>query len=553
MRFSKMTEKTIALAFTTGLLLTGFFSTPSYALVDLKNANFSDAWVDLTLAGTGYDLKVERAYNSRTLFNGIFGFGWCSDFETNLEVTPEGNLKLSECGAGAETIYQASGFSEKDIDKTVKNIIEHAKKENSTASPNFFSELDHKLRADNALRGEYANKYGISRPVADKAKFFANGVETDYIEKNGSNYIRTTNDGSIQKFTLKGKLEKIYDRNGNYLTLTYEGRNLRDVTDNTGRKISFSFYDNGKVKTISGPNGVRTEYKFKNLNDLVYVKAATGNVFTYEYDDVHNLTKISFPDKTSKEMTYNKNMDWVTGFKDIDGCKETYDYKSSTDSPKDHFWATVEKKCQSKLLLKAKYEFWYEMNSHKTSKFLKRSRTEENKDTTDAYYNELGKPITVARNGKTAHFEYFDNGLLKKRVAADGVVTTLKYDNAFRKVSHLTRGTKSSDFNYDGKGNLIHASNSDGQKITLVYDPHGRISVIEDQAHRKVAIKYEERFGKPSFIERDGLGSINVTYNGKGEVTKVTSPAGATVAIQVASTFSNLLDLIAPSGVNLTF
>src|ERR1700733_4672261 len=105
-------------------------SVRTFALVDLKNANYSDAWVDLVLPGTGYDLRVERAYNSRTLFNGIFGFGWCSDFETSLEITPEGNLKYSECGAGSETLYQAAGFSEKDIDKTIKTIIEHVKKEN---------------------------------------------------------------------------------------------------------------------------------------------------------------------------------------------------------------------------------------------------------------------------------------------------------------------------------------------------------------------------------------------------------------------------------------
>src|ERR1700685_3388371 len=94
------------------------FSLASLGLVDLKTANYSDAWVDMSLPGTGYDLKVERAYNSRTLYNGLFGFGWCSDFETSLEITPEGNIKLTECGAGVETLYQAKGFSERDIDKT---------------------------------------------------------------------------------------------------------------------------------------------------------------------------------------------------------------------------------------------------------------------------------------------------------------------------------------------------------------------------------------------------------------------------------------------------
>src|ERR1019366_8397054 len=165
-------------------------------------------------------------------------------------------------------------------------------------------------------------------------------------EKSGRYYTRTTLDGTVQKFKLNGKLDKIYDHNGNYLSLTYEGKLLHDVTDNSGRKLSFAYYDTGKIKSISGPGGIKSEYKFKNNSDLIYGKASSGNVYTYEYDDLHNLTKIIFPDKTFKEMTYNKNMDWVTSFRDTDGCVENYDYKASADSPKDHFWATVDKKCK---------------------------------------------------------------------------------------------------------------------------------------------------------------------------------------------------------------
>src|ERR1022692_4148077 len=130
----KMTLKSKILFFGILTVACGILSTSAHALVDLKNANYSDAWVDLILPASGYDLKVERAYNSRTLFNGIFGFGWCSEFETALEITPEGNLKYNECGAGSETLYQAAGFSEKDVDKTIKSILEHVKKENSSAT-----------------------------------------------------------------------------------------------------------------------------------------------------------------------------------------------------------------------------------------------------------------------------------------------------------------------------------------------------------------------------------------------------------------------------------
>lgn len=530
------------------------FASPAHSLVDLKSANFADAWVDLAIQGTGYDLKVQRGYNSRTLFNGMFGFGWCSDFETALDVTPEGNLKLTECGAGMEVSYISPNFSEKDIDKTVKQIMEKARAENPSAPAGYFTELDKRLKTDLAARSEYAAKYGITRGIPDKTKYIANGVEADVIEKQGNNFVRTVADGGSQRFKLNGKLEKVFDRNGNYLTFTYDGKFLRDITDNNGRKLSFNYYENGKVKTITGPGGIKAEYKFKNLNDLVYAKAPSGNIYTYEYDELHNMTKIIYPDKRTKQMGYNKNKDWITSFKDIDACLESYDYQQSADDPKNHFFATVQKKCGAKVVVKAKYEFWYVLKSDRTEKYLKRSRTQENDQVTDIAYNETGKPLHSNKNGKVTKYEYYDNGLLKKKVTPDGIVTLFKYDNPFKKVSHVERAGKSSDFVYDTKGNLIKANNSDGQKINITYDVKGRMLSIEDQARRKVNLKYDERFGKASVIEREGVGSISIVYNSKGDIQKVMpGNGGATVATQVASTFYNLLDLIQPSGVNLTF
>lgn len=86
-----------------------------------------------------------------------------------------------------------------------------------------------------------------------------------------------------------------------------------------------------------------------------------------------------------------------------------------------------------------------------------------------------------------------------------------------------------------------------GKKINMTYDSHGRIASIIDQAKKMVKIDYEERFGRPSVVTRPGLGTIKVTYKASGEIDKVNSNEGPTVAMQVASTFNNLLDIISPA------
>ena len=105
-----------------------FIQTKSYALVDMNSASYSNIWTDLAVPGDGYDMKVVRAYKSRTLYNGIFGFGWCSSFETKLETASEGSIKISECGDGQEIIYSPRELNRADIDSTISQIITKMKR-----------------------------------------------------------------------------------------------------------------------------------------------------------------------------------------------------------------------------------------------------------------------------------------------------------------------------------------------------------------------------------------------------------------------------------------
>jgi hypothetical protein len=59
-------------------------------------------------------------------------------------------------------------------------------------------------------------------------------------------------------------------------------------------------------------------------------------------------------------------------------------------------------------------------------------------------------------------------------------------------------------------------------------------------------ITYDERVGKPSIINRPGLGSLHVSYKADGEI-KVDSKEGPAVAVQVAAIMNNMLDMVAPA------
>lgn len=534
----------------------------AHAMVDMKNGNYTDTMIDLQVSGGGYALKIERTYNSRSNFSGMYGYGWCSEQETTLEKTPEGFLKLQQCGAGQEFIFKPkTATANADVDKTVNAIATYYKSINSNASETTIDTLKDQVRNDINLRSRWAKEAKYSGGEVKKGTVFVSEtLEVEKIEYDGSVYTRTLSDGGTQKFNTSGRMTAQYDKNGNSLKLNYTGENLKDVVDNMGRKLSFTYYPNRRVKDITGPNGFKAEYKY-NGEDLVEVKNQWKNTYKFDYDSNHNLTKIVFPDKSFKALTYDQKNDLVTSFGDraLDGaapCKESYEYFTDKDSPKDHFWSNAVKKCASEVKNEARFEFWLKTRGD-GKRYLYRMLNRTLNETLDiTYHAEFGRPIVLKKGGQTTTYDYFANGLVKEKSTAFAKLN-YEYNKTYNKVSKVTtefldtKGKvvkkRDTNFDYDNRGNLSLAQNSDGQLVKLTYDQRGRVETIVDQAKKLVQITYDERLGKPTKITRPKVGSIDVSYRANGEINKVDSNDGPTVATQVASTFNNLLDIIAPA------
>lgn len=547
--------------FMLALLLMLSFSQAN-AIVDMNSASYSNAWIDLEVPGTGYDLKVVRAYKSRTLFNGMFGFGWCSPFETRLETNSEGNIKISECGDGQEIVYSPREIQRKDIENTINSVLAKMKTDpkNKNLSPDYYKKLQVDLIEDDLRRNEIAASYGIAMPVKEGTKFMANGREVESVVFNKTHYTRNLPDGSSQRFDLQGRLTHSYDKNSNFLKFEYDKELLVQIEDNNSRRLIFRYYPNKKVRQITGPNSLVTEYKYNSQEDLIWNKNAWAktdkDVYTYEYNEFHNLTKANWPDKTSIAIKYDNIKDWVLSFTDRDKCVEAYKYEFSKNNPKYHYWSTVTKTCDKKVVVKNRYEFWHkQLPSGEV--VLNRVLTNVNGSTTDInYHPTFGKATSIKKNNDIINFEYYPDGLIKTKETAN-VKLDYTHDPVIKKVSTVkntvsddkgkTLSVVTTSFKYDQKGNLTYAENSDGQKITMTYDIKGRIATITDQAKKVVKIDYEERYGKPSVVSRPGLGTIKVSYKSNGDISKVDSSDGPTVAAQVASTFSNLLDIISPA------
>ena len=86
-----------------------------------------------------------------------------------------------------------------------------------------------------------------------------------------------------------------YDEQGNLIT----------VTNAAGHVMTLSHYDaNGRVGRIADANGLTTDLTYSPRGWLTS-KNAGGEITTYDYDSVGQLTKVTLPDAATVAYTYD--------------------------------------------------------------------------------------------------------------------------------------------------------------------------------------------------------------------------------------------------------
>lgn len=544
----------------TSLMILLFVSNTSFGIIDMKDANYAETWTDIDLGGPGYVLKVERTYNSRSIYDGIFGFGWCSDFETKIEITPDSKIKVIECGGGLEITYESKESKSKDSSALINQMVAKVKadKKDSGLKDQYFENLKSELATNEYLREALANELGFKGSIAQGKTYDSVGRGSEKIIVQAKAYKRILADGTYQSFDSKGRLIAIYDKANNFIKLNYVKDKLVSVIDNKARRLDFKYFkENSKVeKIIASPSKLITSYTYK-AHDLAQAVNGSKATYTYLYDDLHNLTKVTYPDKTTKDLTYNQDKDWVVSFKDQRGCTEAYSYEDSEDDPRNHYWSEVVKTCNSKVTNKSKYEFWHKERADKSGKYLARVKSVINGIITDVKYHPVfGRPVFKQEGKVVSLYEYYASGMLKTQRTAEEKLKFF-YKNSCNKVSKIVKeeflkrkvaSRISTNYSYyEPSCNLKQAINSKGEAALLSYDKAGRIYLVTDHTKKLLKISYDNKTGKPNILVRPGLGAIAVKYNDQGEINSVRSKQGAEVATQVAEVFNSILTVIGPA------
>ncbi len=561
-----------------GVLLHTFFLitmvTTAYARADvsLRNGNFYVSFRDISYPG-GIEPKIERIYNSQTEFSGMFGSGWGTEYETRLHQDPDGSLIVTEYGGGADNRFVSKNFNSKDVEASISQMLEAGKKGGLIVSQKQIDEFKSKARSDFDFR---AKQYSIlvnkglmpKVNVAEGSQFVSTKYLYQYITKVKGGYVRVKDGGMIQKFNDAGKLAQIMDRNKSFINFSYDknGRMVQ-IVDNLNRKMTLSYNAQNLVDKIVGESGKYTAYKYSPEGQMVFSRddAAVENSFAYTKDVLKNLSEIGYLSEKDakgkpKKMSisyYGRDKNWcVKSVVNPDGTSNEYDFYKDPKDPNYYGVKILSKESDGSRISDAKYEYFSKTRVGGETYTAKMIATVDGDRTETTYDDKLGFPLKIVNGNRITTMEYDLKGRMTKKVTPIET-TELSYDPAVGKVSRVSRKMKSgtllvSEFTYDKtSGNLVLAKNNEQMVVKLVYDSQGRIRALVDQTGRQLTFKYNEA-SKPIEIADAKLGVVKFTYKNSGEVDKIESNGGASVAMEVMRVLQSLIDITSPAGVTMS-
>lgn len=259
------------------LLFISLINSSALAAVNTKDASFNKSFIDLGI--------LERSYNSRSLYNGIFGFGWCSEFEKKLDLSVEGQVTFKDCSLPQDVIYKDNISSSGELLRSTKNHY-------------FINDRDHKM---------VFNKKGELTDLKKKSLRY----ELTYDE---SGFLRkiTINKKQILRLNYDYSLRKVREILGSQeqaLRYVYTEQDLLQVIGRPQESYKYRYDKLHNLKEITHPDKKMEFIRYNESEDrVVSHQDGSGCVENYQYQEKYRslltILEKSCPRQPSQLITF---------------------------------------------------------------------------------------------------------------------------------------------------------------------------------------------------------------------------------------------------------
>jgi YD repeat-containing protein len=507
----------------------------SMAEVNPKNGNFHITYLDLSLKRGSHALEIRRTYNSISTYQGWFGYGWGSLFETKLTVLPDGSAVITENGNGLATFYRTPYDNTEKVKAEVAKIVKIATGRDMLDKA-AATKLAGDLLNDETLRLRQVIKYKLAAELPLQAVLDNQECGKGSLQRVPEGYQRKDcgSESHVDIFDMEGRMIRREFADGYSVSISYISHVPRsELVDSYGQRLNLTWTNNamgsGGLREIRADDDNAVTYRQDARGDLVQSDGRIGNNYEYTYDEKHNLTRIAYSDGSDLVMTYAPVTSYVLTQKSRNGETETLSYGSDPKDA-DHYWTQVVSKDVDGRVRTRNYDYKYERSATGAEQLAR-----------------MSKPARSTNGDLVVD----GKGRVIRRTYSDGQSTEYIYDPRGDNLILVISGDRRMEFHYDANNNLTQIQNSAGESATLRYNAEQHIDRMAVASigqgnrleKRELRFKYNVN-GKPSEIVMAGVGKVTVQYDLQGNITQVKSVEGSKIALQIISVFQHFMEQV---------
>jgi RHS repeat-associated protein len=454
--------------------------------------------VDLSI-GNVFPIRITRSYNSQTTYDSPVGYGWALNYDKRLYIYSDSSITIRrECGGKKRFTWSGPGYS---------------------------SSAD---------------------------------AGTLIVDDDGYTY--TDKYGEIEKYDHLGRIVKVADTKGNYLSFSY----VSEIRDSLSGLLLSNILP-------ADPHIVAYDYRLNSIEEIESkgtTTAPTGNRVDFAYYPDSGRLK-SITDNLNRVVSYTQSSDGLGNLKTVTGPNgtSTYDYADQNNmhlltSIDDGLGAYVNTYENGKVktqthgtgVIEFDYIVPYEKTKMTTS-IKDKNGTLLNTQTRTVEFDSNRMPVKVTDTfGDETTYIRGSNGWLLQEGHTD----------------ILTGATITTQYSYDDKGNTISKTEALGTTIekTTLYSYHPALSslvtttvqsVVDSSKYKVTTNTYDDTSGNLiSVIETGLLGdgtpyshTTSYEYYPGGKLKSITSPRGDVTYYEYDPTTGNLQYLTQAYGTSL--
>lgn len=439
--------------------------------VNMASGNMYRTATDITIPARGLPIVLMRTYNSRSVHDGAYGYGWTFNYGERLLANPDGSVTYQEAD-GSEHTFTRDGSA-------------------------------------------------YVAPPGKHVQLTASGTGWTMRLANGIRFV----------FDSRGLLVQQIDLNDNTVTINHDQAGLpTTVVDAGGRTVLTFTTLNGRITRVTDLGGRTVSYVYDG-NDLISTTDTAGKIWTFDYDLAHNMTRAADPLGNAQSYDYD-NEDRLFHHVDAAGAEEFFHYDIAARQSvlterrggdrlivyDDSGRATLEAD-PSGNVVKASFD----ADNNRTGLIDSRGFT------TTYEYDAQGNVTKEVGPDGTTTTTYDANSRALTSTDALNVQTTNTYDSDGNRLTTsrvVGDVTQVITHTYDSHGQLLTTTDPNGGVTTMTWDPvKGTVLTREDAEHNTTTFETDD-LGRVTSTKDAGENETTISYDGENRILSLTDPHG---------------------------